>query len=144
MSDEGAKRKRDNTEDGESPAAKKAKNEETPSGGDYCFLTVHAKLEGSNAERVVTVGTHESFACLAEGLIQAFGYDIQRIYSFHLDGEPFSAHGPTFYSPIANKEPTSVDSLLAEISWSEGQSLLLLYDYAACHNFTLTIKQVGH
>lgn len=122
-------------------ATKKAKGEVTGT-GDFCYLTLRVKLEGSDAERVLTVGTHESFACLAEGIIQAFSYDILRIYSFHLDGEPFSSNGPTYYSPIAEKLPSSDQVLLAEIPWTTDQQLLLLYDYAECHNFTITVSQV--
>lgn len=107
-----------------------------------CYLTLHVKLEGSHAERTLVVGTQESFACLAEGIIQAFSYEITRVYSFHMDGEPFSPAGPTYFAPIANREPSAQDILLAEIHWTEGQEFLLLYDYSECHNFTITVKKV--
>lgn len=122
----------------ETPANKKQKTEE------FCFLQVHVKLEGSNAERVLSIATHESFACLAEGIIQAFNYDIQRVYSFHLDNQPYSQNGPTYYSPVANKTDgkTSSDCLLAEVEWVVGQKFLLLYDYSENHNFTVTVQEV--
>ena len=121
----------------EAPPAKKQKV------GEFCYLTLHVKLEGSQAERTLEVGTHQPFSCLAEGVIQAFGYDIQRVYSFHLDGEPFSPAGPTYFAPIASRNPSADASLLAEINWTEGQEFLLLYDYAECHNFTTTVKKVS-
>lgn len=130
------KREREATSSDDIPSSKKARTE------GFVYLTLHVKLEASSAERTFIVGTHETFSCLAEYIIQTFSYDIQRIYSFHMDGEPFSPAGPTYFSPIAEKEPSSESVLLAEISWFEGQKFLLLYDYAECHNFMITVNKV--
>ena len=123
------------------PNEQETKKQKT--GEEFCYLQIHVKLEGSNAERTLSIPTHEQFACLAEGVIQAFNYDIKRMYSFHLDNQPYSKNGPTYYSPMANNGGKTSENLLAEINWEVGKKFLLLYDYSENHNFTMTVQDVN-
>ncbi|RWZ54666.1 hypothetical protein EQV77_13525 [Halobacillus fulvus] len=95
-----------------------AKKVKEPASGTYTF-----EVTFQDERRVVQCPADTTFEELHEAIVDWFGFEEDHLYSFFLDGKPYSSKEVSEYGPIMP------DWTVGDQEFAEGDSFLYVYDF---------------
>jgi len=107
-----------------------------PVDGIYFFRVALAK----GVWRKIEISSNHTLLDLHNAIQNAFQFDSDHLYSFFMDGIPWSDE--KFSSPFEDEGPHVGEVRIGELGLAKGQTILYLFDYGDELRFSVTLEEI--
>ena len=107
-----------------------------PVEGIYLFRVALAK----GVWRKIEISSNHTLLDLHNAIQNAFQFDSDHLYSFFMDGIPWSDE--KFSSPYEDEGPHVDEVRIGELGLAKGQTILYLFDYGDEWRFSVTLEEI--
>ncbi|MEA2054440.1 MAG: plasmid pRiA4b ORF-3 family protein [Candidatus Thermoplasmatota archaeon] len=104
--------------------------------GTYVFKVGLAK----NLWRRIEISANHTLLDLHRAIQEAYNFDDDHLYSFFMDGKPWSHEG--FRSPFEDEGPYVDEARIGELGLFVGQNILYLFDYGDEWRFRVELEKI--
>ena len=104
--------------------------------GNYIFKVALAK----NLWRRIEISADHTLLDLHRSIQKAYNFDDDHLYSFFMDGKPWSRE--RFTSPYDEEGPWVDEVCIGELELFIGQNILYLFDYGAEWRFRVELEEI--
>ena len=105
-------------------------------GGVYLFRVVVSK----GVWRKIELSSKHTLLDLHHAIQNAFDFDSDHLFSFFMDGVPWSDE--KFSSPYEDEGPHVDEVKIGELGLAKGQTILYLFDYGDEWHFNVTLEEI--
>lgn len=103
------------------------------------IYTFQASLDNDTLSKI-QLSAHDTLQDLHNLIQKAFQFDNDHMYSFFMDGEPWSKN--EFKSPFGNGGPNAKEAKIGELELIEKQNFLYIFDYANAWKFNIEVIKI--